>query len=43
MFDQRLTEPRLRLLDMYDIRYDIDSPLDVTADAEDIVYVLQRV
>ena len=43
MFDQRLTEPRLWLLGMYDFRYDIDSPIDVSADMEDIVYVLQRV
>ena len=43
MFDQRLTEPRLRLLDIYDFRYDIDSPIDITVDTEDIVYVLQRV
>jgi hypothetical protein len=43
MFDLLVKEPRLRLLDMYDFRYDIDSPIDVTADTEDIVYVLKRV
>lgn len=43
MFDLLTTEPRLRLLDMYDFRYDIDWPIDITADTEDIVYVLQRV
>ena len=43
MFDLLVTEPRLRLLDMYDFRYDINSPIEITADTEDIVYVLQRV
>ncbi len=43
MFDLLTTEPRLRLLDIYDFRYDIDWPIDITADTEDVVYVLQRV
>lgn len=43
MFELLATEPRLRVLDMYDFRYEIDSPIDITADTEDIVYVLQRV
>lgn len=43
MFDLLATEPRLRLLEMYDFRYDIDWPIDVTQDTEDIVYILQRV
>lgn len=37
------TEPRLRLLEMYDFRYDIDWPIDLTDDTEDIMFVLQRV
>lgn len=43
MFDLLTTEPRLRLLEMFDFRYDLNSPVEVTADTEDIVYVLQRV
>ncbi|MBM4075781.1 MAG: methyltransferase domain-containing protein [Planctomycetes bacterium] len=43
MFNLLVTEPRLRLLDMYDFRYDIRNPVDITPDSEDIVYVLQRV
>ena len=43
MFDLLVKEPRLRLLNMYDFRYDIESPIDITADTEDVVYVLQRV
>ncbi len=42
MFRLLGTEPRLRLLDMYDFRYDIDCPIDVTDDTEDIIFVLQR-
>ena len=43
MFDLLVTEPRLRLLEMYDFRYDIDCPIDVTDNTEDIMFVLQRV
>lgn len=43
MFKLIATEPRLRLLEMYDFRYDIDSPIDVTNETEDILYVFQRV
>ncbi len=43
MFSLLATEPRLRLLEMYDFRYDTDWPIDVTHQTEDIVYVLQRV
>lgn len=43
MFDLLVTEPRLQLQDMYDFRYDIDSPIDMTDDTEDVVYVLKRV
>ena len=35
-------EPRLRVLEMFDFRYDIDCPIDVTDETEDIVYVMQR-
>lgn len=42
MFSLLATEPRLRLLEMYDFRYDIDEPIDLTPDTEDIVYILQR-
>jgi len=42
MFDLLATEPRFRLLEMYDFRYDIDWPIDITPETEDIVYVLQR-
>lgn len=42
MFDLLATEPRLRLLEMYDFRYDINSPIDVTDNTEDILFVLQR-
>ena len=43
MFRLLATEPRFRLLEMYDFRYDLEWPIDVTSDTEDIVYVLQRV
>ena len=43
MFKLLETEPRLRLLEMYDFRYDVDSPIDVTDETEDIIFVLQRV
>lgn len=43
MFKLISTEPRLRLLEMYDFRYDIDDPIDVTPETEDILYVFQRV
>ena len=43
MFSLLASEPRLRLLEMYDFRYDLDWPMDVTDATEDIVYVLQRV
>lgn len=43
MFRLLATEPRLRLLEMYDFRYDINAPIDVTDDTEDIMFVLQRV
>ena len=43
MFSLFASEPRLRLLEMFDFRYDIDWPIDITEQTEDIVYVLQRV
>ena len=43
MFDLIASEPRLRLLEMFDFRYDLNWPIDVTDETEDIVYVLQRV
>jgi hypothetical protein len=43
MFRLLATEPRLRLLELYDFRYDIDWPIDVTHETEDVVYILQRV
>jgi SAM-dependent methyltransferase len=43
MFALLATEPRLRVVEMYDFRYDLDWPVDVTPATEDIVYVLQRV
>jgi SAM-dependent methyltransferase len=36
------TEPRLRVLDMYDFRYDINEPIDLTNLTEDVVFVFQR-
>ena len=43
MFKLIASEPRLRLLEMYDFRYDIDEPIDITPNTEDIIYILQRV
>lgn len=43
MFSLIASEPRLRVLDMFDFRYDLDWPIDVTNETEDIVYVMQRV
>ena len=43
MYKLLASEPRLRLLEMYDFRYDINSPIDITHETEDIIYVLQRV
>jgi SAM-dependent methyltransferase len=42
MFALLATEPRFRLLEMYDFRYDINWPIDITHETEDILYVLQR-
>ena len=43
MFSLIATEPRLRLLEMYDFRYDLEWPIDISNDTEDVVYVFQRV
>lgn len=43
MFKLLATEPRLRLVEIYDFRHDINWPIDITADTEDVIYVLQRV
>jgi SAM-dependent methyltransferase len=43
MFDLISTEPRLRVVEMCDFRYDINSPIDLTHDTEDVVYVFERV
>jgi hypothetical protein len=38
-----LREPRLELVAVHDFRYDIDEPVTITTDSEDVVYVLRRV
>lgn len=43
MFRLLASEPRLRLLEMYDFRYKLDWPIDVTDETEDIVFVMRRV
>jgi SAM-dependent methyltransferase len=43
MFDLIATEPRLRLVEVFDFRHDIDSPIEITADTEDVIYLLKRV
>lgn len=35
--------PALKLVETYDFRYDIEWPIEITADTEDVVYVLQKV
>lgn len=37
-----LREPRLELIEVYDFRYDIDNPIMINEDTEDVVYVLRR-
>jgi SAM-dependent methyltransferase len=41
---RRLIEktPELELIDTYDFRYDIDGPIDLDDETEDVVYVLKR-
>lgn len=34
--------PDLKLVEMYDFRYHIDWPIEIDADTEDVVYVLQK-
>jgi SAM-dependent methyltransferase len=43
MFDLLATEPRLRLIETFDFRHDIDWPIEITADTEDVIYLLQKV
>jgi SAM-dependent methyltransferase len=43
MFDLLATEPRLRLVELFDFRHDIDWPVDITADTEDVIYLLKRI
>ena len=42
MFKLLSSEPRLRLVEMYDFRYDIKWPIDITDNTEDVIFVLQR-
>ncbi|HTN00873.1 class I SAM-dependent methyltransferase [Planctellipticum variicoloris] len=37
-----LREPRLELIEVYDFRYDIDAPVMINGDTEDVVYVLRK-
>lgn len=37
-----LREPRLELIEVFDFRYDIDAPVMINEDTEDVVYVLRR-
>jgi SAM-dependent methyltransferase len=34
--------PALKLVETYDFRYDLDWPIEIDADTEDVVYVLQK-
>lgn len=43
MFDLIATEPRLRLVETFDFRHDINWPIEITADTEDVIYLLKRV
>lgn len=43
MYDLISTEPRLRLVETFDFRHDIDWPIEITADTEDVIYLLKRV
>lgn len=43
MFDLLATEPRLRLVELFDFRHDIEWPIEISADTEDVIYVLKRI
>lgn len=43
MFDLIASEPRLRLVETFDFRHDINWPIEITADTEDVIYLLKRV
>ena len=43
MFDLIASEPRLRLVETFDFRHDIEWPIEITADTEDVIYLMQRV
>lgn len=43
MYELIATEPRLRLVETFDFRHDINSPIEITADTEDVIYLLKRV
>lgn len=43
MYDLIATEPRLRLLETFDFRHDINWPIEITGDTEDVIYVMQKV
>lgn len=43
MYELIATEPRLRLVETFDFRHDIESPIEITADTEDVIYLLKRV
>lgn len=43
MYELIATEPRLRLVETFDFRHQIESPIEVTADTEDVIYLLKRV
>lgn len=42
MFDLLATEPRFELVETYDFRYDIDEPIELGYETEDVVYVLRK-
>jgi hypothetical protein len=37
-----LSEPRFEFVATYDFRYDMDTPIVVTPETEDVVYVLRK-
>lgn len=43
MYELIATEPRLRLVETFDFRHAIESPIEITADTEDVIYLLKRV
>ena len=37
-----LSDPRWEIIETYDFRYDMEWPIEINGDTEDVMYVLRR-